>query len=82
MKVRIEFANVGRSKATWTEEFEEGADGMLVGADLIRSIRRNGRLMSREIDAGEASGGNSGLIFAGMHPVGTWCVVPDAEAKP
>ena len=73
MKVR--FIEVGRRKATWTEEIPKVTDSA-----LIRAIRKKNVLMSSDIDVVPNESEDSGIIIVGgLRTVGTWEIIKERE---
>jgi hypothetical protein len=64
----IHFEKVGRGKKSWDSEIT----GAVTHQFLLREIRRNNALISRDIDFYVAEDGTSGKIFAGLRSVGTF----------
>lgn len=60
----VKFVNVGRMKKNWQAETEKLSFGW-----LYQQVRRNGQLISREIDI-EVDEDGKGIIYAGMRSVG------------
>lgn len=70
--VRIQFRNVGRDKKTWTADVADVSDEV-----LIRQIRREGALMSRDIDVLWNDSHTGGAIYVGIwRKVGDFVVLP------
>ncbi len=66
----IRFSEVGHDKKSWEAEIPM-IDGALDGAAMLKSIRKSGALMSREVECTE-----DGLIVVGTfgRPVGKWAM--------
>lgn len=57
----IHFLNVGRDKKSWNAEVPDLSD-----RTLINQIRRQGALMSRDIDFNWNNADDGGVIYVGM----------------
>lgn len=72
-KVKAKFLNVGRGKRTWEAELKPDA------VDILREIRKNGGLMSSDIEIHYEEDTNKGDVFAGFRTVGSFTLEPIAE---
>ncbi len=62
--MKVEFVNVGRNKVSWAIETKTVDEDF-----LALQVRKRGVLMSRDIDVSLSEDG-TGIIFAGIRPVG------------
>jgi hypothetical protein len=70
--ITIRFKDIGRRKVTW----EIKLDQMPTEPILERAVRKKGALLSHDISVSVQPGDTAGPVFAGMHHVGDWEVVP------
>ena len=77
----VDIKNVGRSKACWQIQVSDDADDGAISEAVCESIdKRTPRpLMSRFIDAAFNPEINDGVIFAGLHVVGSFSIVKSVE---
>lgn len=71
--ITVSFKEVGREKASWTEDFPK-----LDHDSLYKSVKKKARLMSSNIDFAETEKEGEGVILVGgFRPVGkfTFCEV-------
>jgi len=77
--MRLLFSNVGRKKRTWILDVNE--DSGLFEDQIDKSIRKNGGLLSRDVDFDIDLDDGRGTIFAGFHKVGDITVLIEQEAE-
>jgi hypothetical protein len=69
----VNFSNVGRNKRSWSKTFPQG----VTTGHIAREAKRNGGLMSSEVDAELNDGGSMGhIIVGGWRVVGTFTITP------
>jgi len=67
--MKIKFIGIGRNKLSWETELPNAAE-----ITICREVEAKRALMSRDIQAIHDNETNSGRIYAGMRPVGTYQV--------
>lgn len=68
----IKFTDVGRNKKSWELQADNVSD-----RTLMRSIRSNGQLASRDVWLSQDDNANGGFIIAGMRAVGRYDFLPN-----
>lgn len=72
-KIIVSFSDVGRDKKSWAKTFPKG----ITTSDIAREAKRNGGLMSSEVDAELAESGDHGhIIVGGWRVVGAFSITP------
>ncbi len=70
MKTKIAFKDVGRGNSCWTEEMPEIDD-----ESLYKSVKKNGGIMSQEIDFYWDDKNIGQIVVGGFRVVGTFEVI-------
>jgi hypothetical protein len=71
--MKIRFEKVGRDQRSWAENF----DAMPTMYQLEACVRRSRTLLSGAIEVCADETGLAGVIYAGVHQVGTWSIAGD-----
>jgi hypothetical protein len=66
----VRFSDVGRRKASWTEEFQQPPPLPA----LARIARKKAPLMSHDVDCLMSEDGKNGTVYAGVRAVGYFTV--------
>ena len=69
--MKIQFTDVGRSKASWIAEIDTDQPDEGVLNEIALEVKEHGVLISRHIDITYTENWN-GRIYAGFHKVGTF----------
>jgi hypothetical protein len=68
--ITVNFIEVGRDKKSWSRQF-----GILSELAIAKEAKRNGGIMSSQVDAELSDNGSTGTILVGgWRPVGTFTI--------
>jgi hypothetical protein len=71
--MRVRFENVGRGKASWDDAIDNFGSPEMISDALERrlTLKKPRPLASRDVSVSWDSDTKTGIVFAGMHGVGT-----------
>lgn len=70
----VRFSNVGGDRATWTERIARPVNELAI----VTAVRRKGVVLSDDLSAPYVHD-YGGTIYAGMHAIGTYAIVPGSS---